>query len=250
MANVYKSVGLAGAAVLSFLACGGPDPGVSSSAGDKVGKAAQAIDEEVGADSFSTPVPVGCVFKSPLVQGGQGGDPAPYPWPADGIYCNTPVGAAGAGGAGGSGSATCDAIYEQCMNMPGTDKPKCCQDKCWCEVGEGLRSPWSLNSCTSACVRARPTPTPTPGASSQGYDSADDGSGDPGSDPVPQPPEPEPRADPPPEPDPGSTNTCGSQGFYEQGDYDSCVNDCGECTRKQDCGGLPCEGGYCWRCGG
>jgi hypothetical protein len=45
------------------------------------------------------------------------------------------------------------------------------------------------------------------------------------------------------------TNTCGSQGFYDMGDYDRCVEDCGECTRKQDCGGLPCEGGYCWRCG-
>ena len=45
------------------------------------------------------------------------------------------------------------------------------------------------------------------------------------------------------------TNTCGSQGFYEKDDHDRCVDECGSCTRKQDCGGLPCEGGYCWRCG-
>ena len=45
--------------------------------------------------------------------------------------------------------------------------------------------------------------------------------------------------------------SCGGQGFYEHDQYDQCVQDCGECTKKQDCGGIPCEPwpGYCWRCG-
>lgn len=49
---------------------------------------------------------------------------------------------------------------------------------------------------------------------------------------------------------PGSTNTCASQGFYEMNQYDQCVANCGTCRKKQDCGGLPCAGGYCWQCGG
>ena len=45
--------------------------------------------------------------------------------------------------------------------------------------------------------------------------------------------------------------SCGGQGFYEHDQYDQCVQDCGYCTKKQDCGGVPCEPwpGYCWRCG-
>jgi hypothetical protein len=61
-----------------------------------------------------------------------------------------------------------------------------------------------------------------------------------------RPPEPEP--DPGPQPEPTS-QSCGSQGFKESWEYDDCVKECGSCERKQDCGGLPCDGGYCWRCG-
>lgn len=51
-------------------------------------------------------------------------------------------------------------------------------------------------------------------------------------------------AEPPP------TNSCSSQGFYEHDQLGQCEADCGSCTRKQDCGGLPCDPpGYCWRCG-
>jgi hypothetical protein len=54
-----------------------------------------------------------------------------------------------------------------------------------------------------------------------------------------------------PEP-PGPPGNCECEGFYEHDKYDQCVQDCGECTRKQDCGGVPCEPwpGYCWKCGG
>jgi hypothetical protein len=49
--------------------------------------------------------------------------------------------------------------------------------------------------------------------------------------------------------EPPPTNSCASQGFYTQDEYDSCISECGTCSVKYDCGGLPCENGYCWRCG-
>jgi hypothetical protein len=43
------------------------------------------------------------------------------------------------------------------------------------------------------------------------------------------------------------TNSCGSQGFVTQDECNDSV-DCSNCITKFDCGGLPCEGGYCFKC--
>ena len=44
------------------------------------------------------------------------------------------------------------------------------------------------------------------------------------------------------------TNSCASQGFLTQDECNQPGMDCSHCTGKRDCGGRPCEGGYCLKC--